>query len=101
MQVLVKDDGMPPVPVIVHINVKVMHCRYGCGQRYLVSKQTKNLPGCLGCAIAAMVECQRQMRLKSGPYYERWKAAVAASGERWATGCKLAAERYARGGGPS
>lgn len=30
---------------------------------------------CLDCGNKNMAECTRQMQAKSGPYYERWKAA--------------------------
>jgi hypothetical protein len=54
---------------------KHMPCKH-CGIMMEVGANRHKEPAHLECGIALAVEVSRQMREKSGPYYERWLNAM-------------------------
>lgn len=58
--------------------VKVMECKYKCGDMFVVSSRTKLAPHHMRCAIAAAIECQKQLHEHRGPYYDAWLNGMAA-----------------------
>jgi hypothetical protein len=57
--------------------VKVMACKYNCGDSFIVSSRTRIAPHHLECGIQAAFECQSQLRNHQGPYYDHWLRAMA------------------------
>lgn len=52
---------------------KQMPCS-GCGKPQTVNAQVTSPPRCFECGLQAAIDAARQMREKSGPYYDRWLA---------------------------
>lgn len=54
----------------------------GCGEVVERNRPAGAEVRCITCAIARSVECMRQMKARSGPFYQRWADAMAAAAAR-------------------
>lgn len=57
----------------IRARYKYMACRH-CGKPMLVSIRSVKNPAHTECSVEYAIENARQIRLKSGPHYERWLA---------------------------
>lgn len=53
-----------------------------CGQLVERNRPAGAQVRCINCAIARSVEVMRQMKAKSGPFYERWAKALGVAAAR-------------------
>lgn len=58
-------------------SVKVVECRYNCGNYFVVTTMCHRPPGHIECAIKAARDNMEQLQAKSGPYYDKWRARMA------------------------
>lgn len=85
------DDGV--TQALLGPSVKLVQCKYECGGYFVVTDRKREAPHHFECAVKAALECQRQMRAKSGPYYDKWLTAMWDNRQRAAMGLQLAIER--------
>ena len=74
--------GYGPIDYQLTSGVKVMECKYKCGNMFVVSKRTKNAPHHMACGIMAAMQCIQQLHDHQGPYWDRWLRAMATWVER-------------------
>lgn len=55
----------------IRARYKQMTCKH-CGESMLVGVRTVKQPSHIECSVEYAIENARQIRLKSGPHYERW-----------------------------
>lgn len=71
-------DGNSTTRYTLTSGVKLMDCKYECGDVFVVSIRTKNAPHHLECGIKAAVACAKQLHEHQGPYYSAWLNGMAA-----------------------
>lgn len=62
-----------PSKYIPRPKTKVIKC-VSCSNTITVGIKTRKPWRCIQCGIKVMIENQTQMRNRSGPYYEKWRA---------------------------
>lgn len=87
-----------PTTITLGASVKAVPCKYGCGSLIIVTTMTRKAPHHFECGLKASRDCMLQMKAKSGPYYDKWLAAMndPAYKSRYIMGMRLYVERISR-----